>query len=391
MTEGPILHTMQEGDAAVPSSTPPNSSVTPPPDPAGGGDEVVEPAASGEVSSADVEDFSQCKVGDVMDGVEIHHILLQYADAVVFTSPTGSIHFRQNVGERGDSMLVEFYRLTTKSSARLKQAYARQVNGLIGSALAEALSSPEKADLRVPFKAVDEFIDDVGPIKYVFGASEQWVVFVDKAGEIVCDYPKVTDKAAPLITEFYRLRELGKSSLRHAEVGALTHILGTELSIALQRTPPVDTSDAFVASRDFIQLRNESRMRIRYVSASISAALAFGLAAWAIVPDTALLVGCIGGIIGAAISVLQRSADLEIRRFLPATQVITQGAVRVTLGVLFGVLIVVASRAGVVSEAMAANANAAFIAGVVAGFSERFVPDLLSKVASDSSPSNEKK
>jgi hypothetical protein len=217
----------------------------------------------------------------------------------------------------------------------------------------------------------------------MFGVTENWVVFMASDGELTCDYPSISDLVAPLVTEFYRLRQLGNASLRKNEISALMHILGTELSIALQSASHVEPQDAFSASRDFIQLRNESRMRVRYVSASLVTAVVFGLIAWKLLNDQGLLLGCVGGIIGAAISVFQRSADLEIRRFLPPVQVILQGAVRLTLGILFGLLIVAAARSDLALGTFAANENALFIAGVVAGFSERFVPDLLTKLASD--------
>lgn len=335
-------------------------------------------------------DYSKYSKGDIVNGITIHHILLQYRDAIVFTSPTERIYFWHRLGERGDEAVVEFYRLTSKCTARLKEAYRRQVNNLLGAALAEALSMPAGADLKKAFVAVDAFIDAHGPIEDVFGHTEEWVVYLDPDGDLICDYPAVSEEAAPLLTEFYRLQQLGNASLPADENRALNKILGTELSIALQRTPAPSVEDAFSASRDYIQLRNESRMRALYISASLVAAVVFGLACWAIIrDDLGLLLGCVGGIIGATISVLQRSATLEIRRFLPRAQVAIQGGVRITLGVLFGLLIVAASRSGIALSSFASSANSLFLAGVAAGFSERFIPDLLTKITSEGSSGNQ--
>jgi hypothetical protein len=417
MPDGPILHTTPGNDAITSASNDPSVLIGTPPAPPLQSDshqESTTPHALETVSGADTDphpspragaddrekdkakddptDYSTLNVGDKLDGIVIHFILLQYPEAIVFTSATGHIYFRHNLGARVDVALVEFYRLTSKSTARLKQAYARQVNGLLGAALAEALSLPDGADLRPPFKAVDDFIDSNGPIKTVFGATDSWVVFIDTDGEIVCDYPTVTDQTAPLLTEFYRLRQLGMASLREHEIDALRHILGTELSIALQRSAAIEPADALLASRDYIQLRNESRMRVRYISASLGAAALFGFIAWLLVrSDLGLLLGCAGGIVGSAISVLQRSADLEIRRFMPPAQVILQGTVRITLGILFGMIVVAAVRAGLVLGEFGKSENTLFIAGVVAGFSERLVPDLLTKIASDRTSSKSQK
>ena len=387
MPDNLLLHPTEANEAPIP--VPPTEAA---PQPAAGATTgpPVEPnpqAKSPEVKAPDEEkpvDYGRYKIGGKLDGVIIHHIFLQYFDAIVFTSKDGSIYFRVNTAANADAALKEFYRLDSKSRARLKRAYTREVNALLGAALAEALSGPPE-EMRRPFEGVDQFIDEQGPITVVFGATPQWVIFIDKSGELVCDYRELPDSHALLMTEFHRLRQLAWSSLPPEEVTPLLHILGTELMIALQRTTTPDAADAFSASRDYIQLRNELSMTVTYLLSSIGAAIAGCLLAWQNIDptDKGLLLGCIGGIMGATISVLQRSANLEIRRFLPVQQVAVQGVVRMMLGFLFGILIVAAVRVGVALEALASSANGLFLAGVVAGFSERFVPDLLEKVASD--------
>ncbi len=354
------------------------------------GQDTVVPATTDTTTPAAVtttttgEDYSVYNVGDEFKGVKIARIVLQYSDAIVFTTATGGIYFYHQCGARGDAALTEFYRCSTKSAGKLKQAYGRQVNNLLGSAIAEALSVPDENDVKPAFNGVDQFIDQHGPIVHIFGYGDGWVVFFDPAGELVCEYATVTESTAPLLSEFYRLQQEAKSSLLPEENAALSKILGTELSIALQQVPAPAIDTAFSASRDFIKLRNESRMRAWYIGSSLSVALIFGLIAWiAIRNDQGLLLGTIGGIIGATISVLQRSATLEIKRFLPTSQVVLQGTVRVTLGLLFGLLIVAASRTNVALGTFAASANSLFLAGVAAGFSERFVPDLLTKITTD--------
>jgi len=387
MSDEPILHTNTGSDVAgaVPPPPPPTAATPPPRD-------GVEPHADTAGAASPGTDYSQFSVGDSLDGLVIHQILLQYPEAIVFLTREGNICFRESLGPAFDVALVEFYRLTSKSNARLKRAFGRQVNSLLGAALAEALSVGEEGDRKAAFAVVDAFIDENGPIKHVFGSSNDWVVFIDRDNELVCDCGPVTDAAAPLLTEFYRLRQLARASLYQDEAGALMHILGTELAISLQRTPPVDLADAFAASRDFIQLRNESRMRFRYVAASLASGVILGIVAWGVLKDDlGMLLGCVGGVIGAAISVLQRSADLEIRRFLPPLHVFMQGSVRVTLGMLFGLLLVAAARANLALGTFATSENALFLAGVAAGFSERFVPDLLTKIASESAKGSEAK
>jgi hypothetical protein len=140
MMEEPILHPADGGDQIAPAT--PSSSV-----------EDRHPSIlpnspdKHEVSASSEEDYSHYKRGDEIDGLTIHHILLQYSAAIVFTTHEGGIYFRGHVGARGDKALVEFYRLYSKSTARLKKAYAREINSLLGSALAESLNMDEAADI----------------------------------------------------------------------------------------------------------------------------------------------------------------------------------------------------------------------------------------------------
>lgn len=402
MDDNGILHVSAEGDKAAPVSesvspttpAPPAEASTPPAETPAPPAAAAAPPPTDEPPSTvpppgrnEPEDYSTINIGDVIGGLVVADILLQYEKAIVFTTPKGGIYFWENLDGAANTALAEFYRVTSRSTAQLNAAYRHEINGLIGAALAEALNLSEGADLKKPFKAVDDFIDSKGPIDTVFGSSNDWVVFIDKNGRLLCDYPSPPDSTAPLLTEFHRLQQLAVASLRKLDVTALAPILGTELTLGLQRTTPVQPSEAFVASKDFIELKHAARMRGRYLSASLIAAVLAGVAASfllvRVVQDTDLLLGCIGGIIGATISVLQRSADMEIRRFLPTGQVIMQGSIRIVLGVLFGVIIVAAARSDFALGAFVGNGNALFIVGVAAGFSERLVPDLLTKIAAD--------
>jgi hypothetical protein len=102
-------------------------------------------------------------------------------------------------------------------------------------------------------------------------------------------------------------------------------------------------------------------------------------------------IGCVLGAVGAASSVLTRIAsdkvnlDLESTRhglFFWLNPVIQRGMVRVVAGSLFGGLVAWCLYAKILLPAafLASNDNLTALAGVggfVAGFSERFIPDLI--------------
>jgi uncharacterized membrane protein len=65
-----------------------------------------------------------------------------------------------------------------------------------------------------------------------------------------------------------------------------------------------------------------------------------------------------------------------------------QGFIRILLGVLFGVLLTIAVYANIVPGIIHGNYYSLFVFGVVAGLSERFVPDILNYIATEK-PKNE--
>lgn len=113
--------------------------------------------------------------------------------------------------------------------------------------------------------------------------------------------------------------------------------------------------------------------------------------------DTArFFIAAAAGGVGAIMSVLQRLSSLEIDRHAPLWYAVLQGAARVALGVLFGVFFALANKANIVLGTFAENLYAVAAFSVLAGISERFVPEMIrrmesgevSRAASDHQPNN---
>jgi hypothetical protein len=90
-----------------------------------------------------------------------------------------------------------------------------------------------------------------------------------------------------------------------------------------------------------------------------------------------------GGVIGASISIIQRGGSLTVNPFVPVSHVVFQGLIRVLLGVIFGALLVIAAQANITLGIINNNNWSLFIFSVVAGFSERLIPDILERIATN--------
>jgi hypothetical protein len=88
------------------------------------------------------------------------------------------------------------------------------------------------------------------------------------------------------------------------------------------------------------------------------------------------------GAVGAMASVLQRVGSLDINPLAPLWYAVLQGGARIALGMLFGVFFALANKANMVLGTFAKDLSAILVFGIVAGISERFVPEILQRLES---------
>lgn len=95
-----------------------------------------------------------------------------------------------------------------------------------------------------------------------------------------------------------------------------------------------------------------------------------------------ILMGVFYGAMGASISVLQRLTKLEIHPMDPLRYATVQGIARTGLGSLFGLLFVLAYKAGLVLPTFEQNLDVIGVFSALAGLSERFIPELIERIES---------
>lgn len=172
-------------------------------------------------------------------------------------------------------------------------------------------------------------------------------------------------------------------------------MLGGELATAF-RSGEVDfkkdiKSVFFQSSREYIKTRSQSFVRSRYTIYSLLSALVILtilLRVYLYVESMdnlviELIVGCAGGVIGALISAMQRGQSLSHERFVPIFYMVFQGFFRILLGVIFGFLVVVGIKANLVLGIVGDDMYSLVILSVAAGFSERLIPDLLTRIGEE--------
>jgi hypothetical protein len=234
-------------------------------------------------------------------------------------------------------------------------------------------------------------------IKIVIGRHRHLVVYITEQDEVGWNYDELPERLRPAIAELQRLKALGISSLPRNYHPQFVMHLASGLYGALLSNETADLASFFDVARTLIETKSRERARLHYVGLSSLFALvvviAIVVASTWIPADMKLLAeivrGMGGGAVGAMTSIIQRGRDLKIDPATSAFDLALQGLLRVFLGTIFGAFIVVASLSNIAFGNFQGNPTALLALTVVAGFSERLVPDLIERTAKVSGPGEE--
>lgn len=140
----------------------------------------------------------------------------------------------------------------------------------------------------------------------------------------------------------------------------------------------------FATLSEQVAFRSAANQSYRYIIGSLIAVIITTLLSFALWKLTntlpTILIGITGGAFGALISVLQRIANLGLSKFAPLWYAFFQGTARTGLGVLFGGFFVLANQGDIAMSAYKSNLWAVAVFAVLAGLSERFVPELIRRM-----------
>jgi hypothetical protein len=357
---------------------------------------------------ADQKSLNDYAKGDVLPGgAKVEEVFAATAEYLIVRKDDNNIYFKTREGalpedrQRAETL---FLNLTNDAVHVLRGAYLWEYNRLLASCLAVAMQGPV-SQIETAFDSARRFLEERGPIRQVFGAGPGFRVFLTKDGRVDWGHRDFTERVSALASELNGIYQIGSVRLRGDDLDALVQLLGGDLVAGFRaETSKADAAWFFRASRDFAERSVEAIFRSSYILSSISFFMLLSAVILFVVWNQdfgpgrdggmnlhRILGGGFAGMTGAVVSVIQRGNSLTLSPFSSLSHVIFQGTIRVFLGLLFGVLAVVAVDAQLIMNILNANAFAVAIFCVAAGASERFIPDLLQQITDKASKDAEKK
>jgi hypothetical protein len=231
-------------------------------------------------------------------------------------------------------------------------------------------------------------------IMRIFGRSRDFLIYGNDMGRLAIHFnDPLPTYMRPALQEYRRLTTIATIALDEAQNDKARELVATGLIHAFSSTEGMDVLAGMAPAKAFIESRAVARARSNLMFVVAATAVVVFTALWLLKYDVlagdgraylpSLLLGGMAGIAGSAISWIQRSADVEIDMYAPMKHRCFQGAMRVLLGMVFGVIVVIAAHSKFAFSIAAGEPYALCMVALAGGFSERLVPDVISRVGQE--------
>jgi len=347
-----------------------------------------------------VKSFSDISVGDHLDGGRVSEIVLGHDNYIIYRTDEGLRYFSINVSNPAMVKMNQLDLLQAKAVEKFKNINSGTTDSYIISVVSLIfISDCSQEDV---IKNIDReldrflsFIEDEPAPSLVVASNKDYAVYLDAKFLVGYNIINKLLYKSTILDEFYRLRAWGAVVLPESKVRLLSLKLATCLAIGFRANL---AEDVFDVSKIFSPA-------VAYIEKNIIDAAAYYLIMYVIVFSfvvmlasallyynfstvltsnlNMLLMGLFGGVCGALISVLQRSKKLQVGLYESTKIIVLQGVVRVGLGCAFGVISLVACKAGLLLDLMSESNSRLLILAIIAGFSERLIPDFIEKTSSE--------
>jgi hypothetical protein len=244
----------------------------------------------------------------------------------------------------------------------------------------------------MPKEDKTEYVEgDIGEggneINKIIGSAPNFIVFFHNNDGLrwEIDDNNTPDHFPLCVEQFDKYQSMIQNSLWFKKK-SLLESLGRALYSSVISTTDEIAKKSFSTISQRIESEIKLQAKIHYVTASliltVSICLTFSILNYfnQIGELLPYWIGACGGSIGACVSVLFRINEIEIPLFTSTLQHAFQGVSRILLGCLSGLIIIILIQANIVLGIAMDNLPSAAAFGIVAGFSERYLPSILDSI-----------
>lgn len=230
----------------------------------------------------------------------------------------------------------------------------------------------------------------------IFQRTHQCIVFLNPDGNPQWEYhPSCVDAEASSAAAMALINQVNTAVLRRRTKRRLFGLIADSLAFALDARTSNDARDFFRNARADVEGGQREALHLTYLTASTAAAALLAGTLLPIAdnffrePQRAFAICAAMACLGALISVWLRFTKIPIQSYTSHLYTAIGGVSRVAFGAFFGAVFLLFQRAGLVLTILK-DEYAIAAAALVAGFSERLIPELLSTLESKLSRASER-
>lgn len=223
-------------------------------------------------------------------------------------------------------------------------------------------------------------------VMLILGQSDKNCVYITKDNQLRWNIEgDVPSELIPVVNKFDLLMTEVKSAVSEKHKNECLTLLGKSLYAAMNEKTTEKALRYFDGVEQFVQSMTQQQKQATYVFVCILVTIILTTPSISILhimqPQHAhYFYGACLGAIGACISVMQRAVSVDVNWRLDLFSLVLHAVIRITLGLLFGAVFVLACKADFLFGEFKTNPRAIYLLAMVAGFSERMIPDLFSRL-----------
>lgn len=336
-----------------------------------------------------IADKRHYKIGDkTSQGHLIRGIYSCTKNYIIFHSGNGGLSWDISSVPKWASDAIPQCRRLLGISGSLNRGHLSRLNNLLAMALANSWTSEPGTEISDFFNEAENFIaKHKDHTTAILSQGPDFQVFKNKTENVCWHHENPSPHQIKVIEEFQSLQALANSVLPVKYKPTVMRLLGSALSSAFRKDYDDDSIDVLSGARTYITSQIEAYFKVRLFLISFAATfisillLAFTSSTSDL--DNIYLLGTGSGITGAMISALQRNNSISINHYGNITSLYSESLSRLVIGAVFGLFIVFCAKSGIALAPFTDNIHAMACFSFISGFSERFVPDLMSTVSNN--------
>jgi len=328
------------------------------------------------------------EIGDIsITGAEIFGIYASSLNFILFSGENGGLGWEvNNVSDATSDVLSEAKRIGTLGSSTLTNNRMSIVNRMLADLISTSIHTNEFEFNDNLFNDIESYIEMYrDELKSIVSSGPLFTIYRLKDDLIQWSHSNLPESLRKPVEDFNALQSLATTVLPKKQWKSVSRLLSASLSSAFRHKSLTDDVDLFEKSRKFINSQIESYLKIKifYVSLFTTIIMQTLLLFGYLYIQSGLMyfAGASAGIFGVMVSSLQRNNKTSIDPYTSPLGLYSEGISRIFIGIVFGVFVIFCANSELALAPFKGDIYALVCFSFISGFSERFVPDLMSSVA----------